>query len=273
MSRIQQRFEQLQRQGRKGLIPYICAGDPASDLTVPLMHTLAQAGCDVIELGVPFSDPMADGPVIQRATERAIKNGVGLRQVLDMVREFRQTDSTTPVVLMGYANPIEHLGKAEFARRAKEVGVDGVLVVDYPPEECEDFAQTMQANGIDPIFLLAPTSTDERIAMVAQHARGYLYYVSLKGITGAGNLDVDSVAAKLPLIKRHTSVPVGVGFGIKDAATAQAVGRVADAVVVGSRLIQALESVPPDQALKTIADVVGGMRRALDELKLNKEAA
>jgi tryptophan synthase alpha chain len=272
MSRIEQRFQQLQQEGRKGLIPYLCAGDPSPALTVPLMHALAQAGADVIELGVPFSDPMADGPVIQRATERAIKNGVGLRQVLDMVREFRQTDSTTPVVLMGYANPIEHLGKAEFARRAKEVGVDGVLVVDYPPEECEDFAQTMQDYGIDPIFLLAPTSTDERIAMVAQHARGYLYYVSLKGITGAGHLDVDSVAAKLPLIKQHTSVPVGVGFGIKDAATAQAVARVADAVVVGSRLIQELESVSADRAVQAISDLLGDMRRALDDIDSKKEA-
>ncbi len=273
MSRIQKRFVQLQQQGRKGLIPYICAGDPAPALTVPLMHALAQAGCDVIELGVPFSDPMADGPVIQRASERAISQGVGLRQVLQMVREFRAHDTTTPVVLMGYANPIEHLGKDEFARRAKEVGVDGVLVVDYPPEECEDFAQAMQSNDIDPIFLLAPTSTDERMEKVAQHASGYVYYVSLKGITGAGHLDVASVAAKLPLIKRHTSVPVGVGFGIKDAVSAQAVARVADAVVIGSRIIQELEHTAPERAVQAVGDLMRDIRRAIDDINLKQEAA
>jgi tryptophan synthase alpha chain len=266
MSRIRARFEALAAAGRKGLIPYIAAGDPSPDLTVPLMHGLARAGSDVIELGVPFSDPMADGPVIQRATERAIKQGVGLRQTLGFVAEFRKTDSATPVVLMGYANPIEHMGRAQFALQAAAAGVDGVLVVDYPPEECEDFAAAMRSNNIDPIFLLAPTSTDERIARVARVASGYIYYVSLTGITGAGHLDVASVAAKLPLIKAQAMVPVGVGFGIRDAASAQAVARVADAVVIGSRIIQELENTPREQAVSAVEALVGGIRRAIDEI-------
>jgi tryptophan synthase alpha chain len=265
MSRIAARFAELAAQGRKGLIPYVAAGDPAPDLTVPLMHALAAAGADVIELGVPFSDPMADGPVIQRATERAIGRGVGLRQTIGFVAEFRRTDARTPVVLMGYANPVEHLGRDEFARRAADAGVDGVLVVDYPPEECEDFAAAMKARGIDPIFLLAPTSTDDRIARVAKVASGYLYYVSLKGITGAGNLDVAAVAARIPTIKSFANVPVGVGFGIRDAASAQAVARVADAVVVGSRIIQEMESVPREQAVGAAGRLLAGLRSAIDE--------
>jgi acetyl-CoA carboxylase carboxyl transferase subunit beta len=244
MSRIATRFALLRQQGRKGLIPYICAGDPDAELTVPLMHALARAGADVIELGVPFSDPMADGPVIQRAAERAIRNGIGLKATIGLVARFRETDSSTPVVLMGYANPIERMGREAFAEAAKAAGIDGVLVVDYPPEECEEFAASMRAAGIDPIFLLAPTSTDERIEAVARHAAGYLYYVSLKGITGAGNLDTASVAARMPLIRRVTDVPVGVGFGIRDAATARTVAEVADAVVIGSRIIQEIESRP-----------------------------
>jgi tryptophan synthase alpha chain len=209
---------------------------------------------------------MADGPVIQRATERAIKQGVGLRQTLGFVAEFRKTDSATPVVLMGYANPIEHMGRAQFALQAAAAGVDGVLVVDYPPEECEDFAAAMRSNNIDPIFLLAPTSTDDRIARVARVASGYIYYVSLTGITGAGHLDVASVAAKLPLIKAQAMVPVGVGFGIRDAASAQAVARVADAVVIGSRIIQELENTPREQAVSAVEALVGGIRRAIDEI-------
>jgi tryptophan synthase alpha chain len=272
MSRIASRFAALRARGRTGLVPYICAGDPAPELTVPLMQALARAGADVIELGVPFSDPMADGPVIQRAAERAIKAGVGLRKTLALVAEFRGTDAVTPVVLMGYANPIEHMGRAEFCTAARRSGVDGVLVVDYPPEECEDFARELRAAGIDPIFLLAPTSTDERIKAVARQASGYLYYVSLKGITGAGHLDVASVSEKLPLIRRHTDVPVGVGFGIRDAASAQAVARVADAVVIGSRIIQEIENSPHDQAADAVERFVGGIRAALDALPV-KEAA
>jgi tryptophan synthase alpha chain len=266
MSRIQGRFAALRARGGKGLIPYIAAGDPAPDLTVPLMHALARAGADVIELGVPFSDPMADGPVIQRATERAIRQGVGLKQTLGFVAEFRKTDATTPVVLMGYANPIERMGRAQFAAQAASAGIDGVLVVDYPPEECEEFAADMRAHDIDPIFLLAPTSTDERIARVAQVAAGYIYYVSLKGITGAGHLDVGSVAAKLPLIRAQTDVPVGVGFGIRDAASAQAVARVADAVVIGSRIIQELENTPRGHAVAAVEHLMIDIRRAIDEI-------
>ncbi|WP_028312659.1 tryptophan synthase subunit alpha [Derxia gummosa] len=265
MSRIKQRFAQLAEQGRKGLIPYICAGDPTPGITVPLMHALARAGADVIELGVPFSDPMADGPTIQRATERAIANGVGLRQVLHMAKAFRVQDQVTPVVLMGYANPIECMGKAEFAAAAKDAGVDGVLVVDYPPEECEDFALVMREAGIDPIFLLAPTSTDARIATVASHASGYIYYVSLKGITGAGHLDVSSVAARLPQIKAHADIPVGVGFGISNAATARAVAEVADAVVIGSRIIQELENTPAEQAVEAVERLLTEIRVAIDQ--------
>jgi len=265
MSRIAGRFAALKAAGRKGLIPYIAAGDPAPELTVPLLHALARAGADVIELGVPFSDPMADGPVIQRATERAIRHGVGLRQTIEFVRSFRATDAATPVVLMGYANPIERMGRREFAAAARSAGVDGVLVVDYPPEECAEFAQEMRAAGMDPIFLLAPTSTDARIEQVARHAAGYLYYVSLKGITGAGHLDVASVAARLPLIRQHTGVPVGVGFGIRDAASAVAVARVADAVVIGSRLIQEMEATPRERAVEAVEALVREIRRALDD--------
>jgi tryptophan synthase alpha chain len=272
MSRIAQRFAQLKAAGRKGLIPYIAAGDPDPALTVPLMHALARAGADVIELGVPFSDPMADGPVIQRATERAIRHGVGLRQTLAFVAEFRRSDTATPVVLMGYANPIERMGRREFFEAARSAGVDGVLVVDYPPEECEEFAAAMRASDIDPIFLLAPTSTDDRIEEVARHASGYLYYVSLKGITGAGNLDVASVAAKLPLIRKHSSVPVGVGFGIRDAASAVAVAQVADAVVIGSRLIQEMESVPRERAVAAVEALVKEIRTALDGMAVRVAA-
>jgi tryptophan synthase alpha chain len=264
MSRIQARFAKLAAQKRKGLIPYIAAGDPSPALTVSLMHALAKAGADVIELGVPFSDPMADGPVIQRATERAIKQGVGLRQTIGMVAEFRKTDAHTPVVLMGYANPIEAMGRDLFTQAAKTAGVDGALVVDYPPEECEDFAAQMCAAGMDPIFLLAPTSTDARIAQVAKLASGYLYYVSLKGITGAGHLDVDAVAAKIPLIKAQANVPVGVGFGIRDAASATAVAKVADAVVIGSKIIQIMEEAGPQKAVGAVAEFAGTIRSALD---------
>jgi tryptophan synthase alpha chain len=272
MSRIAQRFANLKAAGRTGLIPYVAAGDPSPELTVPLMQALARAGADVIELGVPFSDPMADGPVIQRATERAIRNGVGLRQTLALVAEFRRADAVTPVVLMGYANPIERMGRREFAAAARDAGVDGVLVVDYPPEECTEFAAEMRAAGIDPIFLLAPTSTDARIAEVARVAAGYIYYVSLKGITGAGHLDVESVAARLPLIRRHSAVPVGVGFGIRDAASAVAVARVADAVVIGSRLIQEMEATPRERAVEAVEILVREIRDALDRMPVRRAA-
>lgn len=264
MSRIQKTFAALAAQQKKGLIPFITAGDPEPGLTVALMHALVEGGADVIELGVPFSDPMADGPVIQRASERALAQGVSLTQVLAWVGEFRKTNDTTPVVLMGYANPIERMGEETFAKAAAAAGVDGVLVVDYPPEECESFATLMRANGMDPIFLLAPTSTDDRIAAVAKVASGYLYYVSLKGVTGSATLDLDSVAARLPLIKQHANLPVGVGFGIRDAQTARAIGSVADAVVIGSRLVQLLEDAPRDKAVASLRDFIADIRRALD---------
>ncbi|AVA36534.1 tryptophan synthase alpha chain [Cupriavidus metallidurans] len=264
MSRIQKTFAALAAQQKKGLIPFITAGDPAPALTVDLMHALVAGGADVIELGVPFSDPMADGPVIQRASERALAQGVSLTQVLAWVTEFRKTNATTPVVLMGYANPIERMGEEIFAKAASAAGVDGVLVVDYPPEECESFAALMRANQMDPIFLLAPTSTDDRIAAVAKVASGYLYYVSLTGVTGSATLDLESVAARLPLIKQHANLPVGVGFGIRDAQTARAIGSVADAVVIGSRLVQLLEDAPREKAVDSLRAFIADIRQALD---------
>lgn len=264
MSRIAQTFSQLSAQGRKGLIPFITAGDPYPEMTVDLMHALVKGGSNVIELGVPFSDPMADGPVIQRASERALAKKVGLRTVLEYVRAFRATDLTTPAVLMGYANPIERMGVDAFAKAASEAGVDGVLVVDYPPEECEAFAKTMRAAGIDPIFLLAPTSTEARIAQIARVASGYIYYVSLKGVTGAATIDLDAVAARIPQIRQHARLPVGVGFGIRDAATARAISGVADAVVIGSRIVQLLEEAPREQAVQYLTDFIAEIRQALD---------
>lgn len=264
MSRIQNTFAALAAQGRKGLIPFITAGDPDPAKTVELMHALAEGGADVIELGVPFSDPMADGPVIQRSSERALAKGVTLHSVLDDVKRFRARDQKTPVVLMGYANPIERMGADAFAAAARDAGVDGVLVVDYPAEESHDFAAKMRAAGIDPIFLLAPTSTDDRIAAVGQVASGYVYYVSLKGVTGAANLDVSSIAGKIPAIKSRVPLPVGVGFGIRDAATARAVAEVADAVVIGSRLVQLLEQAAPERAAAELAGFVAELRAAID---------
>ena len=264
MSRIATKFAALKAQGRKALIPFVTAGDPYPERTVELMLALAEAGADVIELGVPFSDPMADGPVIQRAAERAVAKGVGLRQVLGFVHAFRARNMSTPVVLMGYANPIERYGIESFVLDTKVAGVDGVLVVDYPPEECEDFAAALKDQGLDPIFLLAPTSTDARMAMVGRVASGYVYYVSLKGVTGAGHLDTGAVAAMLPRIRAHVSVPLGVGFGITDAATAKAVAEVADAVVIGSRLVQLLEVEPPENVAATGAKFIKEIRAALD---------
>ncbi|MBL8287047.1 MAG: tryptophan synthase subunit alpha [Rubrivivax sp.] len=268
MSRIAPTLRSLQQQGRKALIPYVTAGDPFADITPAVMRALVEGGADVIELGVPFSDPMADGPVVQRAGERALARGIGLVQVLAMVREFRRGDAKTPVVLMGYANPIERHdqrhGAGAFARDAAAAGVDGILVVDYPPEECESFAAQLKAVGVDLIFLLAPTSTDERIAQVGRIASGYVYYVSLKGVTGAGHLDTASVEAMVPRIRQQVRVPVGVGFGIRDAESARAVARVADAVVIGSRLIQVLEGESRDNAPAAAQAFLAGIRAALD---------
>ena len=275
MSRIASTMSALAARGRKALIPYVTAGDPFADSTPQIMQALAEGGADIIELGVPFSDPMADGPVIQKASERALARGIGLTQVLAMVRSFRERNNMTPVVLMGYANPVERydqrLGEGAFVRDAAAAGVDGVLVVDYPPEECEGFAAHLKAAGLDLIFLLAPTSTDERMAQVGRIATGYVYYVSLKGVTGAGHLDTVAVAAMIPRIRRHVHVPVGVGFGIRDAATAQAVGRVADAVVIGTRLIQLLESESRDNAPAAARAFMAEIRTALDAI--NHEGA
>lgn len=274
--RIAAAFSRVTESGRAAaLIPYIAAGHPSPAATVPLMHALTQAGADIIELGVPFSDPMADGPVIQRAAERAIAQGVGLPRVLEMVAAFRETDSRTPVVLMGYANPIERMGQQAFAEAAEAAGVDGVLVVDYPPEEIDTFAAQLQARGIAPIFLLAPTSTEDRIQAIARVARGYVYYVSLKGVTGSGSLDTADVAERVARIKRHVSVPVGVGFGIRDAESAQRIAGCADAVVIGSKLIETLEmaaaTAPADQQSETAIAAAGqwmaGIRQALDQVK------
>jgi len=264
MSRIQGRFRALGRDQRKALIPYITAGDPHPSLTVPLMRGLVEAGADILELGVPFSDPMADGPVIQRAGERALKHGVGLTNVLAMVAEFRKADSSTPIVLMGYANPVEAMGTDKFIAAAKAAGVDGVIVVDYPPEECEPFAALAKNAGIDPIFLLAPTSTDKRIEQVGRVGSGYLYYVSLRGITGAANIDFSEISSRIPRIRAATHLPIGVGFGIRDAESARRVAQSADAVVIGSRIIQEIEAGTADGAVARVKAFLKPIRQALD---------
>ncbi|GGY53105.1 tryptophan synthase subunit alpha [Pseudoduganella albidiflava] len=265
MSRIAQTFDALKAHNKTGLVTFITAGDPAPASTVPLLHALVAGGADVLELGVPFSDPMAEGPVIQRACERALVHGVGIRHVFEYVREFRKTNQHTPVVLMGYANPIERIGVDAFVEQSREVGADGAIVVDYPPEECEEFAAKMRAAGLDLIFLLAPTSTEARIAQVAKVGSGFSYYVSLKGVTGAGHIDTAEVAERIAEIRRHVSLPIGVGFGIRDAATAKALAGVADAVVIGSRIIQEIEAAEPAQAPAAVQAFVAGIRQALDE--------
>jgi tryptophan synthase alpha chain len=265
MSRIEATFERLKLHGRKALIPFITAGDPKPQLTVPLMHALVEAGADVIELGVPFSDPMADGPTIQRASERALKHHVGLRDVLTMVEQFRAKDASTPVVLMGYGNPIEVMGWEHFAQRCAEVGVDGALTVDFPPEESHEAFGHLQRHGIAPIFLLAPTTSDERIEKVAKLARGYVYYVSLKGVTGAGHLDLSDVEHRIPQLRKHIGLPIGVGFGIRDAATAHAVSRLCDGVVVGSRIVQEIEDSDEQQVVANVTRLVKQLRLAIDQ--------
>jgi tryptophan synthase alpha chain len=272
MSRIETTFSKLKAARRKALIPYVTAGFPFADITPELMLAMVAGGADVIELGVPFSDPSADGPVIQKAGDRALAHGIGLHQILEMVRVFRNHNSATPVVLMGYANPVERYnqkherrdGKNAFVQDAAEAGVDGVLIVDYPPEECEVFAAELKSLGLDLIFLLAPTSTTQRMQQVARIASGYVYYVSLKGVTGAGTLDTTAVESMLPRIRQYVSVPVGVGFGIRDAATAQAIGKVADAVVIGSKIIQLIGDLPRDQVATVAQDFLRQIRTALD---------
>ncbi|MET3442581.1 tryptophan synthase alpha chain [Variovorax paradoxus] len=270
MSRIAATFDALKKDGRRALIPYVTAGFPFADITPELMHGMVEAGADVIELGVPFSDPMADGPVIQKAGEAALALGIGMKQVLAIVATFRQKDAATPVVLMGYANPVERYdlvhGKKAFIRDASAAGVDGLLVVDYPPEECEDFAAELKAANIDLIFLLAPTSTNERMAQVARIASGYVYYVSLKGVTGAGHLDTEAVGQMIPRIREHVNIPVGVGFGIRDARTAQAVGSAADAVVIGTKIIQLIDGQPREKVVPAVREFLAEIREALDAL-------
>jgi tryptophan synthase alpha chain len=257
VSRIAEVFARLKAARRPALIPFVTAGDPAPAQAVAVMHGLVAGGADVIELGVPFSDPMADGPVIQRSSERALAHGVTLRDVLAYVAEFRRKDAKTPVVLMGYANPVERMGEKEFVEAAKKAGVDGVLIVDYPPEEALEWLATLEGSGIDPIFLLAPTSSDARIERVARVAKGYIYYVSLKGVTGATHIDTSDVERMIARIRAHTDIPVGVGFGIRDGATARRVGEVADAVVIGSRIVQELASGPPERAPERARAILG----------------
>lgn len=264
MSRIQTVFAELKAQGKKALIPYITAGDPHPDQTVPLLHALVASGADLIELGVPFSDPMADGPVIQRASERALVHKMGLRKVLAMVKTFRETDQKTPVVLMGYANPIEAMGFETFVALAKESGVDGVLTVDYPPEECIAFNQNLAKNGLDSIFLLSPTTDPERTSLIVKQATGFLYYVSLKGVTGAANLDIVEVKKRVAEIRQSTDLPIGVGFGVKDAATAKEVAAIADAVVVGSRMVLAIEHSTADNLIANVQSLMTELRTAID---------
>ncbi|MEC5396791.1 tryptophan synthase subunit alpha [Uliginosibacterium sp. H1] len=272
MSRIAAVFERLNAEGRKALIPYITAGDPDAETTLPLMHGLVAAGSDIIELGVPFSDPMADGPTIQRASERALAKGMSLKGVLEIVRRFRETDAQTAVVLMGYANPVEAMGVDSFVAQAKAAGVDGVLIVDYPPQECRELSAKLKAVSIDPIFLLAPTSMDARFAEVAEAGSGYIYYVSLKGVTGAGHLDLQEVARRIPVIRQKVGMPVGVGFGIRDAATAAGVAGFADAVVVGSRIIEEIEQSPRGEVVARVQNFVAGLRQAIDQVKEGVQA-
>lgn len=266
MNRITSTFSILKAQNKKALIPFITAGDPEPEMTVMLMHALVQAGADIIELGVPFSDPMADGPTIQRSSERALHYHIGLADVLTMVAEFRKTDSVTPVVLMGYANPVEAMGHGNFAMTAKEAGVDGVLIVDYPPEECEEWVQQLQDQKIDPIFLLSPTTPKRRMEKVAKLAKGYVYYVSLKGVTGASHLNLVDVSNKLAEVRSLISIPIGVGFGIRDSVAARAVSELADAVVVGSRIIEEIENSTRSALLDNVNDLVKSLRAALDEV-------
>lgn len=264
MSRISTLFTRLQTEGRKALIPFVTAGDPDLATTSNLMSAMVENGADIIELGIPFSDPMADGPVIQRASERALANGVGLLEVLELVRKFRLTDADTPVVLMGYVNPLLAMGYENFAAAAHAAGVDGMLTVDSPPEESEELVAALVKHQIDPIFLLAPTTPDARIQTLARYARGYVYYVSLRGVTGAANLDINEISARMDVLKRYISVPIGVGFGIRDGETARRVADVADAVVIGSRIVQEIEASNPNNVATNVGQLIRGIRVALD---------
>ena len=267
MSRIEKRFESLSNSGRKGLIPFITAGDPVSDITVPLMHAMVEAGADLIELGIPFSDPMADGPVIQKANQRALSHGTSLHDVLDMVKQFRNKDQATPVLFMGYLNPVEAMGYEEFADAAQQAGVDGLLLVDLPPEEASEFNELLYQRDIDPIYLLAPTSTPQRMEIVSLEARGFVYYVSIRGVTGSAALDYDEIRQSISEIRKHTRLPVGVGFGINSPESAVKIGEHADAVVIGSAIVRMMENYGGEKqiVINAVSDFLRGVRDALDE--------
>jgi tryptophan synthase alpha chain len=273
LSRIAAVFQRLAVEGRAALIPFVTAGDPAPEATVPMLRAMVKGGADVVELGVPFSDPMADGPTIQRSSERALAAGMTLAKVIDAVATYRREDDVTPIVLMGYANPIERMGHEAFARRAKAAGIDGVLVVDYPPEECEPWAAALAGAGIDPIFLLSPTSTAARIEGVCRIARGYIYYVSLKGVSGASHIDTSDVETVIARIREKAKVPVGVGFGIRDGETAARIARFADAVVVGSRLVEEIERSPAAEAPARAGAVLAEFRAAVGAVAKTARAA
>lgn len=267
MSRIENCLQQLKQQGKKGLVPFVTAGDPDAEFTLKCLHKMVEAGADIIELGVPFSDPMADGPVIQKASERALAAGMNLRGVLTIVEQFRQTNTTTPIVLMGYLNPIEFMGYEAFSQKAAQAGVDGVLTVDIPPEEADELIKAYETYQLDPIFLLSPTSTDKRIERVKQVAKGYIYYVSLKGVTGAGHLELSHVQQKIEQIKQTLDIPIAIGFGVKNAEIAEKIGKIGDAVVVGSALIDCISEANGDEqkALESVFALLNSMRQAMDE--------
>jgi tryptophan synthase alpha chain len=272
MSRIAATFDKLRARGRAALVPFVTAGDPSPTHTLAILRALVKNGADVVELGVPFSDPMADGPTIQRSSERALRAGAGLAGVLDAVRRYRLEDDVTPIVLMGYANPVEHMGLEIFAARAHESGVDGVLIVDYPPEECGPWLRALEGTGIAPIFLLSPTSSEARIELVSRIAKGYIYYVSLKGVSGASHIDTDDVQRMLSRIRARTDIPVGVGFGIRDPQTARAIARFADAVVVGSRIVEEIERAAPEEAAAMAGAVLAQFRAGVDEAAKDRGA-
>jgi tryptophan synthase alpha chain len=263
MSRIEQVFKDLKKQNKKALIPFITAGDPSVDLTLKILHQMVKSGADMIEIGIPFSDPMADGPVIQRASERALANNVGIKKTFEIVKDFRSTNKTTPIILMGYANPIEAIGLDQFLTLCKDSDIDGVITVDYPPEESENYVKKLKEINVDAIFLLAPTTEKQRIEKIIKQASGFLYYVSLKGVTGAQNIDIDQVKGRVHEIKELTNLPVAVGFGVRDPETAKKVAEFSDAVVIGSRIIQEVESSSEDNLIPNIASIVESIKEAI----------
>jgi len=264
MSRIQSYFKSLKESNKKALIPFITAGDPHPSETVKLMHALVTSGADMIELGIPFSDPIADGPVIQRASERALKNSVGITSTIKLAAEFRKENKDTPVILMGYANPIEAIGIDNFIDLINDAGVDGVITVDYPPEESSVFVSKLRKYDIDSIFLLSPTTDDDRIKLIVDQASGFLYYVSLKGVTGSANIDIQQVADRVKNIQKHTDLPIAVGFGVRDAKTASEVALVSDAVVIGSRIVREIEDADPDNLIPKINSLMTEIKSAID---------